>query len=884
MNTFYKLKLSRITIREMWWGTKSPLILLGFPLKLLPVCINSNADDPAVEHLTPFLVPYTELPQNVYAEMYPLLQELATCGFYWPIFHAVTGFSDTTKIYMATLCHAHGKACARIHMRVFGGANKTNERIFVTMFSEFMDGSFVVTSSGKPDLEAPKSQQVRRIVDAGVAQLWSAHSDAIAAASVRQPLVLAANQDEVGAMNERYHAQLRDYHIARGVFVPMKSEERTQAQMVIQSAKSLTEAGFAHGEVLAEIEQLQNKKVSPANVITVLLVSVLLFVAAGAKQWNLKTLWLLLPVLFIHEMGHYFAMLVFRYRNLRMFFIPFLGAAVTGQNYNVPGWKKAIVSLMGPVPGIILGCVVGVIGMIAHQPILLSTAIMLLIINGMNLLPVLPLDGGWVLHTVLFSRHPLLDTAFRVLALGGLVVLALFGQTRVLIYIAIPMMLGLPLAYKLARITADLRAKGVGATSPDAHTLPPETAQAIVHEVKHEFPKVNTKQVAQYTLNIFETLNARPPGAVASLALLAAHGGSLIVALVFGVMFVVAQQGDFGKFLRAAAIQPEHRVSCSDMKSSGGPEALLTASSRNTIVATFPARAKAEMSFAMAERGLPKAASVRLFGDSLMLTLPSADDASRKKWFNELSDQTTNTFVDSTNLHMGVTLMCLAPDAAAAKVIEEEISEYFQGNHAMHLIPPWQPGDIRSTTERAQHNKARQTYAKLQKTSYDFYKDPAWRNSQARLVRAQRQGDLAEAKTIQEQQRDLMQRVIAKQRDRLRSEGPDKVDVKLIDLFATLPQPTVTNYETYRKALAGLAPRLGQLACDRADNADRFAAHSGTVSKASLLLTFHWLTFDQLGDGLPAMVEWLCAKGCGDFKYDFNQGLGGLDTSDLAEE
>jgi hypothetical protein len=32
------------------------------------------------------------------------------------------------------------------------------------------------------------------------------------------------------------------------------------------------------------------------------------------------------------------------------------------------------------------------------------------------------------------------------------------------------------------------------------------------------------------------------------------------------------------------------------------------------------------------------------------------------------------------------------------------------------------------------------------------------------------------------------------------------------------------------------------------------------------------------------MVEWLCAKGCVDFKYDFNCGDGGIDTSDLADE
>ena len=884
MNAFYKLKPSRITLREMWWGTKNPLILLAPLFKLLPNTVNSNADDPAVETLAPFLVPYTQMPSDVYGEMYPLLEELAACGFYWPSFHAISGYSATTNVYLATLTHAHGQACARIHMRVFSRENKSVSRLFVTYFTEFADGSFLVTSSGKPDLDTPKTQQVRRFPGATAAELWAAHSAALTTESMRKQLVPAETPEKVAAVNERYHAQLRDYHLARGVFVPMNPEERANAEAVIQTAKDATAAGLAHGDVLAEIHQLQNKKVTWTSGITVLIVSVLLFVAAGARQWDWKTLCLILPVLFIHELGHYLAMLVFRYRNLRMFFIPLFGAAVTGQNYNVAGWKKAIVSLMGPVPGILLGSVVGVIGMVTHQELLIKAAIMLLIVNGMNLLPVLPLDGGWVLHTVLFSRHPVLDTAFRVLALGGLLMLGIFGGTRVLVYVAIPMALGLPVAYKLARITADLRSRGVGAApSPDAQTLAPETAQTIVGEVRNVFPKLHAKNLARYTLNIYETLNARPPGALASLALLAVHGGSFILALILGVMFTVAAQGGLGGFLRAAAFQPQHEVACAGLQTWSGPKAMAAAPSRNTIVATFPTRTKAGVSFANLRSRIPDEASVHLFGDSVLLKLPGSDDGLRKEWFAQLFEQTTNTFVESTNLHASVTLMCLAKDVDDATALEEELTDYFGPAQTMRLIPPWQPGDARSAVERAQHQKARQTYGKLRRASYDVYKDPLMRASQVQFARAHRQGDTVEAKKIQEEQRELSLRLIRQRRDKIRSEGAGTVDTQLIDLYATVPTFTGTNYEAYRKALLTLAPRMGQLQCGSADYPERFAARSGSVSRAGLLLSFHWLTFDQLSDGLPAMVEWLCARGCVSIKYDFHEGDGGLDPGDLAE-
>jgi Zn-dependent protease len=89
--------------------------------------------------------------------------------------------------------------------------------------------------------------------------------------------------------------------------------------------------------------------------IWILLGSMVAFMVLGAANWSWKfTLWLV-PVLFLHEAGHWVAMRLFKYRNLRMFFIPMFGAAVMGRHWNVPGWKKALVSLAGPLSGIILG-------------------------------------------------------------------------------------------------------------------------------------------------------------------------------------------------------------------------------------------------------------------------------------------------------------------------------------------------------------------------------------------------------------------------------------------------------------------------------------------------------------------------------------------------
>ena len=57
----------------------------------------------------------------------------------------------------------------------------------------------------------------------------------------------------------------------------------------------------------------------------------------------------------IHELGHFFAMKYFHYKDLGIFFIPLLGAYVSGSKREVSQKQSAIILLAGPLPGIIIG-------------------------------------------------------------------------------------------------------------------------------------------------------------------------------------------------------------------------------------------------------------------------------------------------------------------------------------------------------------------------------------------------------------------------------------------------------------------------------------------------------------------------------------------------
>ncbi len=295
-------------------------------------------------------------------------------------------------------------------------------------------------------------------------------------------------------------------------------------------------------EVLAELERLQNQRTSWWGALGVLAISVLLFMGAAQTDRAWDGILILIPVLGFHELGHYVAMRGFGYRNLRMFFIPFFGAAVSGQHYNVAGWKKAVVALAGPLPGILIGAALGVIGLVLREPKVIEVALLMLILNGFNLLPFLPLDGGWIVHAVLFVRHPALDVVFRLVAALGLLGLAILMHAWLLTAIAVLMLLALPITWRLAGIAHRLKQQGLAARSADSESIPAKAALPILAELRPALPAQTTPKVlAQNVANVFETLNATPPGVFASLGLLAVHAGSFLVALVMSAVITVLQ-------------------------------------------------------------------------------------------------------------------------------------------------------------------------------------------------------------------------------------------------------------------------------------------------------------------------------------------------------
>jgi len=154
--------------------------------------------------------------------------------------------------------------------------------------------------------------------------------------------------------------------------------------------------------------------------------SLALYLLLGYYIFPSYTILLLITaIVIVHELGHFFAMKYFRYNDLGIFFIPLLGAYVSGNKREVSQKQSAIILLAGPLPGIIFGVALYLIdqqnpGKYFMQIPVQTIAELMIILNLINLFPVYPLDGGQLLNRVFLDEEGVISRIFVFLSIGFL--------------------------------------------------------------------------------------------------------------------------------------------------------------------------------------------------------------------------------------------------------------------------------------------------------------------------------------------------------------------------------------------------------------------------------------------------------------------------------
>lgn len=180
---------------------------------------------------------------------------------------------------------------------------------------------------------------------------------------------------------------------------------------------------------MATVFALQKVPLSNSFKILGLLVTAVITAVFWYKQDSWIMLVALMLVLCVHELGHWLAMKIFKYQNLSVFFLPFLGAATTGYKSNAALWQQAVVYLAGPAFGLLIA-IFAYWGVDWSRSIplmgefLRTFFILSVVVNIFNLLPIGFLDGGRLFQLIILNNFPSARAVFSAI---GLLIIAYFG-------------------------------------------------------------------------------------------------------------------------------------------------------------------------------------------------------------------------------------------------------------------------------------------------------------------------------------------------------------------------------------------------------------------------------------------------------------------------
>lgn len=159
-------------------------------------------------------------------------------------------------------------------------------------------------------------------------------------------------------------------------------------------------------------------------------VSMLVSVAGYAVFWGFRFALGFVVLLFVHELGHVAEAKRQGLKTGGVYFIPFLGAVMLLKQQSKNAAQAAWLGLAGPIVGSAAAAAAWIVGLAIDSDLWVALGFTGFLLNLFNLIPVMPLDGGWA--TAVF--HPL----FWAFGLAGLVALFLvFPSPIILIIVAL---------------------------------------------------------------------------------------------------------------------------------------------------------------------------------------------------------------------------------------------------------------------------------------------------------------------------------------------------------------------------------------------------------------------------------------------------------------
>ncbi|MDZ4663660.1 MAG: site-2 protease family protein [Bacteroidota bacterium] len=204
--------------------------------------------------------------------------------------------------------------------------------------------------------------------------------------------------------------------------------------------ESKQQDSFTPGEYPAKPELQEKSNNSWVRSAFSLLIYMVLFYVLFDQ--NIAYIAAITVVVIIHEMGHLLAMKLFNYSNVKIFFIPLIGAFSSGKKQEVSQKQLSFIILAGPLPGLIIACALYFLNKEMKSDTIKMLANCFLFINLFNLLPIYPLDGGRIMETLFFKQNYYIRLVFGIISI---ILLGVIFASASTIMIIVPIMMGIEL-------------------------------------------------------------------------------------------------------------------------------------------------------------------------------------------------------------------------------------------------------------------------------------------------------------------------------------------------------------------------------------------------------------------------------------------------------
>lgn len=183
-----------------------------------------------------------------------------------------------------------------------------------------------------------------------------------------------------------------------------------------------------------EKPQLEVRKKKESG-IGVTIFSMILFISTLLLLFSDSIFFILILVfvLLLHELGHYSFMKLYKYKEVRMLFIPLMGAFVQGMKDRYSQVQSLLVVMAGPIPGLAIGIFLFVFAQNYQSDWMMTVSLLFIFLNGINLLPLDPMDGGQLLKLLVKRNQDLFQLILSLTTSILLILLGLYLDSIVMI-------------------------------------------------------------------------------------------------------------------------------------------------------------------------------------------------------------------------------------------------------------------------------------------------------------------------------------------------------------------------------------------------------------------------------------------------------------------